>query len=150
MTELILKFNSYKIYLEQNKEKKGKIILIEILSYKNTYKINLDVIHNEVKKIKEEFGEDSIYYEEFNEEENNISNEELIGLFSLGNILFILQRWNKICSLVNLYLLVQKNPNKIFGVIINESNSISPKIKLICRINPYNIEQIFTSIEKIL
>ena len=75
MTELILKFNSYKIYLEQNKEKKGKIILIEILSYKNTYKVNLDVIHNEVKKIKEEFGEDSIYYEEFNEEENNISNE---------------------------------------------------------------------------
>ena len=59
-------------------------------------------------------------------------------------------KWNKICSLVNLYLLVQKNPNKIFGVIINESNSISPKIKLICRINPYNIEQIFTSIEKIL
>ena len=149
MTELILKFNSYKIYLEHNKDKQGKIILIEILSYKNTYKMNLDIIHNEVKKIKEEFGDDSIYYEEFNEEENNISNEELIGLFTLGNILFILQRWNKISSLVNIYLLVQ-NQNKIFGVIINESNSISPKIKLICRINPYNIEQIFNSIEKIL
>ena len=149
MTELILKFNSYKIYLEHNKDKQGKIILIEILSYKNTYKKNLDIIHNEVKKIKEEFGDDSIYYEEFNEEENNISNEELIGLFTLGNILFILQRWNKISSLVNIYLLVQ-NQNKIFGVIINESNSISPKIKLICRINPYNIEQIFSSIEKIL
>ena len=107
MTELILKFNSYKIYLEHNKDKQGKIILIEILSYKNTYKMNLDIIHNEVKKIKEEFGDDSIYYEEFNEEENNISNEELIGLFTLGNILFILQRWNKISSLVNIYLLVQ-------------------------------------------
>ena len=149
MTELILKFNSYKIYLEQNKEEKGKFILIEILSYKNTYKNNLERIHNEVKKIKDEFGEDSIYYEEFNEEEKNISTEELIGIFSLGNILFLLQRWNKICSLVNLYLLVQ-NQNKIFGVIVNESNSISPKIKSICRINPYNIEEIFNSITKIL
>lgn len=149
MTELILKFNSYKIYLEENHEKKGKIILIEILSYKNTYKNNLERIHEEVKKIKDEFGEDSIYYEEFNEEEKNISTEELIGIFTLGNILFSLQIWNKICSLVNLYLLVQ-NQEKIFGVIINESNSISPKIKSICRINPYSIEQIFISIEKIL
>ena len=149
MTELILKFNSYKIYLEHNKEKQGKTILIEILSYKNTYKVNLERIHEEVKKIKDEFGEDSIYYEEFNEEEKNISTEEVIAIFTLGNILFILQRWNKICSLVNLYLLVQ-NQEKIFGVIINESNSISPKIKLINRINPYNIEQIFNSIEKIL
>ena len=149
MTELILKFNSYKIYLEQNKEKKGKFILIEILSYKNTYKNNLERIHEEVKKIKDEFGEDSIYYEEFDEENNNISYQELIAIFTLGNILFMLQRWNKICSLVNIYLLVQ-NQNKIFGVIINESNSISPKIKSICRINPYNIDQIFSSIEKIL
>ena len=151
MTELILKFNSYKIYLEQNKEKQGKTILIEILSYKNTYKDNLERIHEEVKKIKDEFGEDSIYYEEFNEEEKNISTEEVIGIFILGNILFLLQRWNKICSLVNLYLLVQnQNKDKIFGVIINESNSISPKIKSICRINPYNIDKIFNSIEKIL
>ena len=102
-----------------------------------------------MKKIKDEFGEDAIYYEEFNEEEKNISIEELIGIFTLGNILFSLQIWNKICSLVSLYLLVQ-NTSKIFGVIINESNLKSPKIKSICRINPYNIEQIFISIEKIL
>ena len=149
MTELILKFNSYKIYLEQNLEKQKKIILIEIISYKSTYKKNLERIHAEVKKIKDEFGEDAIYYEEFNEEEKNISIEELIGIFTLGNILFSLQIWNKICSLVSLYLLVQ-NTSKIFGVIINESNLKSPKIKSICRINPYNMEQIFISIEKIL
>ena len=149
MTELILKFNSYKIYLEQNLEKQKKIILIEIISYKSTYKKNLERIHAEVKKIKDEFGEDAIYYEEFNEEEKNISIEELIGIFTLGNILFSLQIWNKICSLVSLYLLVQ-NTSKIFGVIINESNLKSPKIKSISRINPYNMEQIFISIEKIL
>ena len=149
MTELILKFNSYKIYLEQNPEKQGKIILIEIISYKNTYKKNLDRIHSEVKKIKDEFGEDAIYYEEFNEEEKNISIEELIGIFTLGNILLSLQIWNKICSLVNLYLLVQNN-SKIFGVIINESNLKSPKLKSLCRINPYNMEEIFNSIDKIL
>ena len=149
MTELILKFNSYKIYLEQNPEKQGKIILIEIISYKNTYKKNLDRIHSEVKKIKDEFGEDAIYYEEFNEEEKNISIEELIGIFTLGNILLSLQIWNKICSLVNLYLLVQNN-SKIFGVIINESNLKSPKLKSLCRINPYNMEEIFNSINKIL
>ena len=151
MTELILKFNSYKIYLEQNKEKQGKTILIEIISYKNTYKNNLERINEEVKKIKNEFGEDSIYYEIFDEENKNISYEELIGIFTLGNILFSIQIWNKICSLVNIYLLIQNNiPNKLFGVIINESNSISPKMKSICRINPYDINQIFSSIEKIL
>ena len=149
MTELILKFNSYKIYLEENKEQKGKTILVEILSYKNSYKENLDRIHEEVNKIKKEFGEDSIYYEEFNEDEKNISLEELLGLFSLGNIFLLLQRWNKICSLVNLYLYAQKK-NKIFGVIINESNSISPKIRSIYRINPYNLEQILKGISDIL
>ena len=153
MTELILKLNSYKIYLQQNEEKKGKTILIELLCYKNTYKNNLERIHQEVKKIKEEFGNDSIYYEEYKEEEKNISTEELIGIFSLANILFSLQIWNKICSLVSLYLLVQdknQDKEKKFGVILNESNSISPKIKSINRINPYNIQQIFSSIEKIL
>ena len=40
--------------------------------------------------------------------------------------------------------------DKIFGVIINESNAISPKIKSINRINPYNIDQIFSSIDKII
>ena len=149
MTELILKFNSYKIYLNENPDKKGKTILVEILSYKNTYKENLDKIHEEVNKIKKEFGEDSIYYEEFSEDENNISIEELLGIFSLGNIFLLLQRWNKICSLVNLYLLAQKK-DKIFGVIINESNSISPKIRSIYRINPYNIDQILKGIEVIL
>ena len=153
MTELILKFSSYKIFLRENKETnqedKNKIILVEILSYKNTYKENLDRIHNEIKKIKEEFGEDSIYYEEFNEDEKNISLEELLGLFSSSNIFLIIQRWNKICSLVNLYLLAQ-NKNKIFGVIINESNPISPKIRSVYRINPYNIEQILKGINVIL
>ena len=112
MTELILKFNSYKIYLEKNIDQKEKTILIEILSYKNSYKENLDRIHEEVNKIKKEFGEDSIYYEEFNEDEKNVSLEELLGLFSFGNIFLLLQRWNKICSLVNLYLYAQKK-NKI-------------------------------------
>ena len=42
------------------------------------------------------------------------------------------------------YLIIQQDKEaKIFGVIVNESNSISPKIKSICRINPYNIEEIF-------
>ena len=149
MTELILKFNSYKIYLEENKDQQGNTILVEILSYKNTYKENLTKIHEEVNKIKKEFGEDSIYYEEFNEDKQNISLEELLGLFSLGNIFLLLQRWNKICSLVNLYLLVQKK-DKIFGVIINESNSISPKIRSIYRINPYSIDEIFKGLEVIL
>ena len=149
MTELILKFNSYKIYLDENKDQQGKTILVEILSYKNTYKENLEKIHEEVNKIKNEFGEDSIYYEEFNEDENNVSLEELLGLFSIGNIFLLLQRWNKICSLVNLYLLTQKK-DKIFGVIINESNSISPKIRSIYRINPYSIDEIFKGIEVIL
>ena len=153
MTELILKFNSYKIYLQKNKEQQGKTILIEILCYKNTYKMNLERIHQEVQKIKDEFGEDSIYYEEFNEDEKNISTEELIGIFTLANIFFSLQIWNKICCLVSLYLYVQNqnhSQDKIFGVIINESNAISPKIKSINRINPYNIEQIFSSIDKII
>ena len=148
MTELILKFNSYKIYLEENKEQQGKTILVQLLSYKNSYKENLDKIHEEINKIKKEFGEDSIYYEEFNEDEKNVSLEELLGLFSLGNIFLLLQRWNKICSLVNLFLYIQKK-NKIFGVIINESNSISPKIRSIYRINPYNIEQILKGISVI-
>ena len=149
MTELILKFNSYKIYLDENPDEKGKTILIEILSYKNSYKDNLDKIHEEVNKIKKEFGEDSIYYEEFNEDENNVSLEEQLAIFSLGNIFLLLQRWNKICSLVNLYLLVQNQNtnNKIFGVIINESNPISPKIRSIYKINPYNIEQILKGID---
>ena len=152
MTELILKFNSYKIYLNENIDQKGKIILIEILSYKNSYKENLDKIHEEVNKIKKEFGEDSIYYEEFNEDENNVSLEEQLAIFSLGNIFLLLQRWNKICSLVNLYLLVQNQNklDKIFGVIINESNPISPKIRSIYKINPYNIEQILKGIDVIL
>ena len=151
MTELILKFNSYKIYLNENQDQQGKTILVEILSFKNTYKENLEKIHEEVNKIKKEFGEDSIYYEEFNEDEKNISLEELLSIFSLGNIFLILQRYNKICSLVNLYLLVQKkDKNKIFGVIINESNSISPKIRSIYRINPYNLEQILKGIEVII
>ena len=153
MTELILKFSSYKIYLTENKEQQGKTILIQVLSYKNSYKENLDKIHEEVNKIKEEFGEDSIYYEEFNEDENNVSLEELLAIYSLGNIFLLLQRYNKICSLVNLYLLVQdknKDKNKIFGVIINESNSLSPKIRSIYRINPYSIEQILKGIDVIL
>ena len=149
MTELILKFNSYKIYLNENNEEIGKTILVEILSYKNSYKENLERIHEEVNKIKAEFGEDSIYYEEFNEEENNISLEEQLAIFSLGNIFLLLQRYNKICCLVNQYLLVQKK-DKIFGVIINESNSISPKIRSIYRINPYNIEQILKGFDVIL
>ena len=152
MTELILKFNSYKIYLDENPDEKGKTILIEILSYKNSYKENLDKIHEEVNKIKKEFGEDSIYYEEFNEDENNVSLEEQLAIFSLGNIFLLLQRWNKICSLVNLYLLVQNqnSVNKIFGVIINESNPISPKIRSIYKINPYNIDQILKGIDVIM
>ena len=151
ITELILKFNSYKIYLTENQEQQGKTILVQILSYKNSYKDNLEKIHEEVNKIKVEFGEDSIYYEEFNEDEKNISLEEQLAIYSLGNIFLLLQRYNKICYLVNLYLLVQnKNKNKIFGVIINESNSISPKIRSIYRINPYNIEQILKGIDVIL
>ena len=149
MKELILKFNSYKIYLNENKEQQGKTILVEILLYKSTYKENLDKIHEEVDKLKKEFGEDSIYYEEFYEDENIVSLEELLGLFSLGNIFLLLQRWNKICSLVNLYLFAQKK-NKIFGVILSESNSISPKIRSIYRINPYNLEQILKGISVIL
>ena len=149
MTELILKFNSYKIYLEENLEQKDKTILIEILSYKNTYKENLQKIHEEVDKIKKEFGEDSIYYEEFNEDEKKVSMEELLGIFTLGNIFLLLQRYNTICSLVNIFLLAQKK-NKIFGVIINESNPISPKIRSIYKINPYNIEQILKGIDVFL
>ena len=149
MTELILKFNSFKIYLDKNKEQQGKTILIEILSYKNAYKDNLKRIHEEVDKIKKEFGEDSIYYEEFNEEEQKVTLEELLGIFTLGNIFLLLQRYNTICSLVNIFLLAQKK-NKIFGVIINESNPISPKIRSIYKINPYNIEQILKGIDVFL
>ena len=149
MTELILKINSYKIYLEENKEQKDKTILIEILTYKNIYKENLQKIHEEVDKIKKEFGEDSIYYEEFNEDEKNVSLEELLGIFTVGNIFLILQRYNTICSLVNIFLLAQKK-DKIFGVIINESYPISPKIRSIYKINPYNIEQILKGIDVLL
>ena len=44
----------------------------------------------------------------------------------------------------------QNTVNKIFGVIINESNPISPKIRSIYKINPYNIEQILKGIDVIL
>ena len=83
MTELILKFNSYKIYLEQNKEKQGKTILIEIISYKNTYKNNLERINEEVKKIKNEKNINSMKDTYLNNQ--NITNNIIIPkLFSNG------------------------------------------------------------------
>ena len=149
INELIIKLNCYKNYLEKNKFHHGKIILIEILIYNYSNKENLEIINEKINEIKKLYGEDYVYYEKFNEEEKNISLEELLVIFSLGNVLLLLQKWNPICSLIDYYLLLQ-NENKIFAVIVNENNPIYPKLYSVYKINPLDTSKILKYINFIL
>ena len=114
--------------LESNIENKDKFILVQFLTYGNTYTDNLTRIRKEVDDIKKEFGENSIYYQEFNEDQKNVDFRERLAVFSLGNILLLMQRYNKICSLIIEYLLVQ-DKNKIFGIYEHKKNEVSDRIR---------------------
>ena len=148
-TELFLKFSAFKIYLEKNNDVKDKFILVQLLTYNHSNNNNLPRIREEIEKIKIEFGDDSVYYEEFDEDGKSIDYRERLALFSLGNVFLVMQRYNRICSMIIEYLLVQ-NKDKIFGIIVNESNSTPPKICSAKSINSYNIDQILKCIDGIL
>ena len=139
LSQLLSKLEAYKILLRKHKDfvEEKKIILIQIIAFEagKENKINQEIIQRSIKEITDEFGNDVIYYEEFHN--NSFTVEEQLALFSLGNILLILQLWRGLCTLANQFLSVQ-NEKKKFGMIIGETIGVSTKIKTAVRINPYS------------
>ena len=150
LSQLLSKLEAYKILLRKHKDfvEEKKIILIQIIAFEagKENKINQEIIQRSIKEITDEFGNDVIYYEEFHN--NSFTVEEQLALFSLGNILLILQLWRGLCTLANQFLSVQ-NEKKKFGMIIGETIGVSTKIKTAVRINPYSKSDLVKEIENI-
>ena len=150
LPQLKLKFDAYEKYLDRHEECKDKTILIQILKMNKDFEgENISYIEKYVSHIKEKFGEDSIYFQQYDQKDNIINTKEEIALYTLCEILFILQKWRGICTSVNQFLLC-KNKDKKFGLIISESIGVSSTVKSPIRVNPFNKTEIVSAIEKIL
>ena len=150
LPQLKLKIDAYEKYLDRHEECKGKTILIQILKMNKDFEgENISYIEKYVSHIKEKFGEDSIYFQQYDQKDNIINTKEEIALYTLCEILFILQKWRGICTSVNQFLLC-KNKDKKFGLIISESIGVSSTVKSPIRVNPFNKTEIVSAIEKIL
>ena len=144
LSQLIIKLEAYKAYLRKYPELKDKIILIQIITYdkgngEQKLSQNVQTISNEIIK---EFGEGCLLIEHI----QNISVWEQLALFSVCNILMIMQMWNGLCTLANQFISVQSG-NKKHGMIVNESSGISPTIISAIRVNPFNKVDIVKAIE---
>jgi len=149
LSELKIKFDAYEKFLDTHEEYKGKSILIQILKLTDFDKNNISYIEKYVSHIKEKFGEDSISFQKYDQKENSINIKEEIALYTLCEILLILQKWRGICTSVNQFLLC-KNAEKKFGLIISESIGVSLTVKSPIRVNPFNKNELVSAIEKIL
>lgn len=144
VNQLSIKLEAYKCYLKKYPEMKDKIVLIQIITYDKTNKekkisSNIEKITNEIIQ---ENGEGCIHLQLI----ENIPVWEQLALFSLGNILMIMQMWNGLCTLANQFISLQSE-QKIYGLIVNESVGISPTIKSAIRVNSFNKNDIVRAIE---
>lgn len=144
-TQLLLKLEAFDLFIANHPEMKNKIILLEIIIYDNTVekKVN-NVINEKYNDIVNKYGKDVIIIEE---REKFIVPEQL-ALFSLCNVLLVLQIWRGVCTLANQFIALQ-NENKFFGMVISESIGVSTNIKSVIRINPFDSGKIVEAIEKI-
>ena len=150
LAQLKLKLDAYEKFLEKHEEYKGKSILIQILKMNTDLESkNISYIEKYVSHIKEKFGEDSISFQKYDQNENSINTKEEIALYTLCEILLILQKWRGICTSVNQFLLC-KSTEKKFGLIISESIGVSSTVKSPIRVNPFNKNEIVSAMEKIL
>lgn len=147
--QIIINLESYKEFLINHSTQKNEFIFIQILntsaerSYNNSY---IEIINKYVNDIKSTFGDESIYFELYEGDKFNIYNQ--LALQKVTNVYFYLQSWKGLSSLVSQFIYMHKDSNN-YGLIVNESSDINPKIKTAIRINPYNIEKIISSVNLI-
>ncbi len=152
VTKFKIKLEAYNKFLEKNPDLKDKIVLFQVIQNRTeseNYKIiGKNIIYQTIKNIKEKFGENVIHVEETNDTDNFFNYKKQLALFKNGNLLIINQKWRGICTSVNEFLIMKEN-SKNFGIIINESISVSPCIKSIFRVNAYNVDDVEDKIEKV-
>ena len=152
VTKFKIKLEAYNKFLEKNPDTKDKVVLFQVIQNRKeseNYKvIGKNIIYQTIKNIKEKFGENVIHVEETNDSDNFFNYKKQLALFKNGNLLIINQKWRGICTMVNEFLIMKEN-QKNFGIIVNESISVSPCIKSIFRVNAYNVDDVEDKIEKI-
>ena len=145
--QIYIKLEAYKIFLEKNPNKKGKIVLIQILVNNNDYNDNFSFIKSKINEITELYGEDSIYIKYV----KTFSVYEQVALFSITNILLFLQieMYNGLLTLEREFISLQ-NENKIFGLVINENIGVSSVLKSYIKVNSFNQNEIAKVIDNII
>ena len=165
LSQLFVKFEAFRLLLMKYPALSDKVVLIQILldDQESVYDYK-DIIVQKLQQLQHEYGNECVYYEIHKQSEFKLQYQ--ISLVSMCNVLLILQKWKGLCSLANIFLYLQRrNYNNSsngsscgkFGLIINESASVSNKLKSAIRINSYNrtelmkrLEEIYTKSQSIL
>lgn len=142
---ILVKLEAYKSYLAKYPELKNKFVMVQMITHeKMNNKTTLPLVQKLANEIKTAFGEGCLYIEDI----DNITLREQFALFSLCNVLLIMQMWNGLCTLANQFISLQSN-DKPYGLIVSEGVGVSPALQSCLKVNPFNKADVIKAIETV-